>query len=43
MRPFPGIEKLWDKAESGYQSFRGQKPPQELDPAALVGTFSRYK
>merc|ERR1719430_1837984 len=38
-----GIEKPWDKAESGYQSLRGKPPPQEVDPASLVGTFSRYK
>jgi len=38
-----GIEKLWEKVEEGYQSLRGKPPPQEVDPASLVGTFSRYK
>ena len=40
---FAGIEKLWEKVEEGYQSLRGKPPPQEVDPASLVGTFSRYK
>merc|ERR1719391_783398 len=34
-----GIEKL----EESYQAMRGKPPPQEVDPASLVGTFSRYK
>jgi len=38
-----GIEKLWEKLEESYQSMRGKPPPQEVDPASLVGTFSRYK
>ena len=38
-----GIEKLWEKMEESYQSMRGKPPPQEVDPASLVGTFSRYK
>jgi len=38
-----GLEKLWDKMEESYRNFRGKGPAPEVDPAALVGTFSRYK
>jgi len=38
-----GIEKLWEKMEENWQSMRGKAPPKEVDPASLVGTFSRYK
>jgi len=38
-----GLEKLWDKMEASYQTMMGKPPAPDLDPAAMVGTFSRYK
>jgi len=38
-----GLEKLWDKMEASYQTMMGKPPAPEVDPAAMVGTFSRYK
>jgi len=38
-----GLEKIYDKLEERYNKAFGQPEPQEEDPAALVGTFKRYK
>jgi len=38
-----GCEKVCDKIEEKYKQTQGQNAQQELDPAALVGTFKRYK
>ena len=38
-----GVEVLWGMAEEKYQEVTGKPQEPEKDPAALVGTFSRYK
>jgi len=38
-----GIETLCEKAGEKYQAVTGKPREPEKDPAALVGTFSRYK
>eukprot|EP00088_Acartia_fossae_P034239 TRINITY_DN35118_c0_g1_i1.p1 TRINITY_DN35118_c0_g1~~TRINITY_DN35118_c0_g1_i1.p1 ORF type:complete len:151 (+),score=39.25 TRINITY_DN35118_c0_g1_i1:107-559(+) len=38
-----GLEKAWDKMEEKYRESFGKSQQQEVDPAALVGTFKRYK
>ena len=38
-----GVEILWGMAEEKYQEVTGKPQEPEKDPAALVGTFSRYK
>ena len=38
------VEKIWDGAMTAYQKkFGGYKEDDVEDPAALVGTFKRYK
>jgi len=37
-----GVEKVWDLLEDRYKQKFGKPEPEE-DPAALVGTFKRYK
>ena len=37
------VEKMWRKLVENYQACRGGIVEQEEDPAALVGTFKRYK
>jgi len=36
-------EKVWDMMEEKYRKAFGIRQEQEEDPAALVGTFKRYK
>jgi len=38
-----GMEKIWDKLEEKYKVAFGKHTQEEEDPAALVGTFKRYK
>merc|ERR1719233_2560064 len=38
-----GVEILWGKVEEKYQEVTGKQEEPEKDPAALVGTFSRYR
>ena len=37
------LEKMWKKLVEKYQAVYGGMIEQEQDPAALVGTFKRYK
>ena len=38
------VEKIWDQVMTAYQKkFGGYKEDDVEDPAALVGTFKRYK
>ena len=37
------LEKMWKKLAEKYQVVCGGMTEQEEDPAALVGTFKRYK
>ena len=37
------VEKMWRKLVENYQACSGGIVEQEEDPAALVGTFKRYK
>eukprot|EP00092_Neocalanus_flemingeri_P012334 GFUD01013297.1.p1 GENE.GFUD01013297.1~~GFUD01013297.1.p1 ORF type:complete len:105 (-),score=38.39 GFUD01013297.1:41-355(-) len=36
------VEKVWEQLRGDYKNCKG-KSQQEEDPAALVGTFKRYK
>ena len=38
-----GMEILWGKVEEKWRKVTRQTKQLEKDPAALVGTFSRYK
>jgi hypothetical protein len=37
------VEKTWEQLMKSYENCEGKGQGQEEDPAALVGTFKRYK
>ena len=37
------VEKAWTSTTDRLHDMCGRKPKDEEDPAALVGTFKRYK
>ena len=37
------VEKTWEQLMKSYENCEGKGQGKEEDPAALVGTFKRYK
>ena len=37
------VEKTWEQLMTSYENYEGKGQGQEEDPAALDGTFKRYK